>query len=61
VIAAERIQWRYSRNEAQQQKQLHAWEYRRQVDSAMVSPIIKSLPDDGPYGAETCCKLEKHM
>jgi hypothetical protein len=31
------------------------------VDSAVVSPLIKSFPDDGPYAAETCRKLKKHM
>jgi hypothetical protein len=30
------------------------------VYSAVVSPITKMLPDDGPYGAETCCN-EKGM
>jgi hypothetical protein len=24
----------------------------------VVSPLIKSLPDDGPYAAETCRKLK---
>jgi hypothetical protein len=28
------------------------------VDSEVVSSLIKSLPDDGPYAAETCCKLK---
>jgi hypothetical protein len=30
------------------------------VDSAVVSPLIKSLPDDGPYAAETC-RILKNM
>jgi hypothetical protein len=29
-----------------------------EVDSAVVSPIIKHLPDDGPCAAETCRKLK---
>jgi hypothetical protein len=28
------------------------------VDSAVVSPLTKSLPDDGPHVAETCRKLK---
>jgi hypothetical protein len=28
------------------------------VDSAVFSPLIKSLPDDGPHAAETCRKLK---
>jgi hypothetical protein len=29
-----------------------------EVDSAVVSPIIKRLPDDGPCAAERCRKLK---
>jgi hypothetical protein len=29
-----------------------------EVDSAVVSPLINSLPDDDPYAAETCRKLK---
>jgi hypothetical protein len=29
-----------------------------EVDSAVVSPVIKYLPDDGPCTAETCRKLK---
>jgi hypothetical protein len=29
-----------------------------EVDSSVVSPLIKHLPDDGPYAAETCRKLK---
>jgi hypothetical protein len=29
-----------------------------EVDSAVVSPIIKHLPDDGPCASETCRKLK---
>jgi hypothetical protein len=29
-----------------------------EVDSAVVSPVIKRLPDDGPCAAETCRKLK---
>jgi hypothetical protein len=29
-----------------------------EVDSAVVSPIIKHSPDDGPCAAETCRKLK---
>jgi hypothetical protein len=29
-----------------------------EVDSAVVSPIIKHLSDDGPCAAETCRKLK---
>jgi hypothetical protein len=29
-----------------------------EVDSAMVSPIIKHLPDDNPCAADTCRKLK---
>jgi hypothetical protein len=48
-------------NKIQQQKQRRAWEHGKQVNSAVVSPLITSLPDDGPYVAETCCKLGKYM
>jgi hypothetical protein len=30
-----------------QQKQRRAWEHGRQIGNAVVSPLIKSLPDDG--------------
>jgi hypothetical protein len=33
--------------EIQQQKQRRAWEHGRQAGSAVVSPLIKNLPDDG--------------
>jgi hypothetical protein len=58
VTAAERIQWQYSRNEIQQQNNDVPGSMGRQVNSAVVSPLIKSLPNNGPYVAETCCKLE---
>jgi hypothetical protein len=29
------------------------------VDSAVVSPIIKHSPDDGPFTAETCRKMKE--
>jgi hypothetical protein len=58
VIAAKKYNDSILEKEIQQQKQRRAWEHGRQVDSAVVSPLIKSLPDDGPYAAETCCKLE---
>jgi hypothetical protein len=29
-----------------------------EMDSAVVSPLIKRLPDDGPYAAETCRQLK---
>jgi hypothetical protein len=31
---------------------------RTEVDSAVVSPIIKHLPDDGPCAAEICRKFK---
>jgi hypothetical protein len=58
VIATKRIQWEYSRNEIQQQNNDVPGSTEDKVDSAVVSSLIKSLPDDGPYAAETCCKLK---
>jgi hypothetical protein len=38
-----------------------AWEHKRQVNSTVVSPQNKKLPDDGPYAAEAYFEIGKTL
>jgi hypothetical protein len=54
-IDAKRIQWKYSRKETNNKNNDVPKSTEDKVYSAVVSPITKVLPDNGPYVAEICC------
>jgi hypothetical protein len=53
-IATKKIQWWYSRKETNNKNSDVPESTEDEVYSAVVSPVKKLLPDDGPYVAETC-------
>jgi hypothetical protein len=58
TLTRQRIQWKYSRKEINNQNNDVPKSTEDKVYSAVVSPVTKLLPDDGPYVAETCCKYK---